>query len=741
MKRLVYFLVILVTAGCVSCTSQPQLQNLNLGFEQISTPDSLPDGWTHWKWDTYYRIVADSTNAHSGNYSIFIEPNSGAVPPELAGRVVYSLPVTFQGQEIELKGYLKFEDIEQGCVGLFLRIEGEKGQILHLDNMEKAQLQGTSDWKQYSIRLPLPPEAQVVRFGVINAGLGRLWGDDLELRVDGTDISRVKPKSNTGKLYKADTDREFDAGSAIPKIELSEQKTEDLHVLGLVWGFLKYYHPAVAAGEYNWDYELFRILPKIQQAANPAQRDAVLVEWIRGMGKFREHKRAEDPAEDVKMEPDLDWISGMGLSRELESELLKVKAAKRPPVHYYVGLRPSVRNPEFKHENGYAGMKYPDPGYRMLSLYRYWNIIQYYFPYRYLIGEDWKGVLREFIPQFAEAEDEVSYKLACLKLIARIRDTHALSPDLHGYWGRFWAPLDVNFIGQQAVVKSYLDLEKGEASGLKPGDVITRVDGKPVEEIVAEQLVYTPGSNYHTQLRTIGWRLLCSRNRQIDLEYRRGDRLHTATIETYNSFNYPKSPADTCFRMATPDIGYLHMGLIKNDYLDQLEPAVRNTKGLIIDLRTYPSDFVVFTIGFYLVPTSTPFAKSYAGDLVMPGRFTFTKQLSVGTRNPDYYKGKVVILINEQTQSSAEYHTMAFRVAPQAVVMGSGTAGADGNVSSFLLPGGIETRITGIGIYYPDGTETQRIGIVPDIEVKPTVEGFRDGRDELLEAAIEYINR
>lgn len=541
--------------------------------------------------------------------------------------------------------------------------------------------------------------------------------------------------------YAAEGDREFDEGSTLSKIELTDQKVEDLYVLGLVWGFLKYYHPAVAAGEYNWDYELFRILPKIQQAANPAQRDAVLVEWIRGMGKFREQKRVEKPDEEVKMEPDLGWIAGMGFSAELTAELQKVKNAKRGTDHYYVGLYPHVKNPEFKHENGYADMKYPDPGYRMLSLYRYWNIIQYYFPYRYLIGEDWKGVLREFIPQFAETEDELAYKLACLKLIARIRDTHAMSPDLTDYWGKFMAPLEVSFIGEQAVVKSYYDPEKGEASGLKPGDVITRVDGKPVEEIVAEQLAYTPGSNYHTQLRTIGWRLLCSRNRQIDLEYRRDDQLHTATVETYTGLNRWKPPVDTCFRMATPDIGYLYMGLLKNDYLDQIEPAVRNTKGLIIDLRPYPSDFGVFTIGSYLVPQSTPFAQFSTGNLGMPGRFTFTKQLSVGTKNPDYYKGKVVILINERTQSSAEYHTMAFRVAPQVVVMGSGTAGADGNVSSFLLPGGIETMITGIGVYYPDGSETQRIGIVPDIEVKPTIEGFRDGRDELLEAAIEYINR
>lgn len=47
--------------------------------------------------------------------------------------------------------------------------------------------------------------------------------------------------------------------------------------------------------------------------------------------------------------------------------------------------------------------------------------------------------------------------------------------------------------------------------------------------------------------------------------------------------------------------------------------------------------------------------------------------------------------------------------------------------------------IGGIGIFYPDKKPTQRIGIIPDVEVKPTIAGIRDGRDELLEAAVRQI--
>jgi len=140
------------------------------------------------------------------------------------------------------------------------------------------------------------------------------------------------------------------------------------------------------------------------------------------------------------------------------------------------------------------------------------------------------------------------------------------------------------------------------------------------------------------------------------------------------------------------------------------------------------------------VPEPKSFVKFSGGSVENPGLFTFTDELKVGRENKNYYQGKVVILINETTQSQAEYTTMAFRTAPRATVIGSTTAGADGNVSQFFLPGGISTMISGIGVYYPDGKETQRIGIVPDIIVKPTVKGIAEGKDEPLEKAIEIIN-
>jgi C-terminal processing protease CtpA/Prc len=71
--------------------------------------------------------------------------------------------------------------------------------------------------------------------------------------------------------------------------------------------------------------------------------------------------------------------------------------------------------------------------------------------------------------------------------------------------------------------------------------------------------------------------------------------------------------------------------------------------------------------------------------------------------------------------------------------VGSATSGNDGNVSPIALPGGLHAMISGIGVFYPDKRRTQRIGVIPDVEVRPTIAGVRAGRDEVLEEALRQI--
>jgi C-terminal processing protease CtpA/Prc len=94
--------------------------------------------------------------------------------------------------------------------------------------------------------------------------------------------------------------------------------------------------------------------------------------------------------------------------------------------------------------------------------------------------------------------------------------------------------------------------------------------------------------------------------------------------------------------------------------------------------------------------------------------------------------------VNENTQSQAETTAMMFKQHPKAKVIGSNTSGANGDVIRFKIAD-LDTCFTGLGAYYPDGRETQRIGIIPDIVIKPTITGIKEGKDEVLERALNYI--
>jgi C-terminal processing protease CtpA/Prc len=80
-----------------------------------------------------------------------------------------------------------------------------------------------------------------------------------------------------------------------------------------------------------------------------------------------------------------------------------------------------------------------------------------------------------------------------------------------------------------------------------------------------------------------------------------------------------------------------------------------------------------------------------------------------------------------------------YRTAGNATLIGRPTAGANGDIIKLLLPNNVYVYFSSLGAYYPDWTETQRKGVIPDIEIYPDMQSIIEGEDEILEAAISYI--
>ncbi|MBL8210987.1 MAG: hypothetical protein JNK87_09765 [Bryobacterales bacterium] len=705
-----------------------------LTFEDAQTEES-PKGWFGGPAET---IHTDRSVVHSGAWAVRLERTASS--PQAFSVITSAVPVYFAGSEIELRGFLRTEDVS-GFAGLWLRQDGDRPNLV-LDNMEKRQLKGSTEWAEYSIKMPIHSEATRLYFGVLVSGTGKAWADDLQLLVDGKPIWDAPERKEPETVLTRD--HEFDGGSKVSVQQLTPAQVANLTLLGRVWGFLKYHHSRVRAGEIHWDYELFRVLPAVLAASDAVEGQKALAAWVKAVGTSPECSPCGAlKSQEAHLRPGLAWLSDTALLGSELSALLQAVHRNRPAggKQFYLGQNSGVGNGNFDRELPYKGVSLPDAGYQLLALYRFWNIVEYWFPYRDLIGEPWEGVLREFVQRVALAKTRDDYQLQMMALIARVHDTHAnlwSSLQVRPPRGTCQTPAVVRFVGKQAVVTGYAE---GSSGPLQAGDVIEAVDGIPVSKLHADWAPWYAASNEPTRLRDMGRFLLRGECAAAGLKIRRGaETLEVAAARVpLSGLKMPQwhdRPGEA-FQKLGESVAYLKFSSVQNQAARYMD-AAKGTQGLILDLRNDPSSFLIFALGALLVDKPTGFARFTTPDLENPGAFQFTPVLTLEPGKVRY-EGKIVVLVDEVTQSSAEYHAMAFRAGPRATVIGSTTAGADGNVSSIPLPGGLRTMISGIGVFYADNRPTQRIGIVPDIEVRPTVEGIRSGRDEVLERALRVI--
>jgi C-terminal processing protease CtpA/Prc len=732
---------------CTALNVPGQAQNAAVGreLESILTFEAAHNGTSPsgWGGGPPATIFVDGETVHGGRWSVRLERS--AIEGQPFSTLARSIPIEFAGTTIEWRGFLRTENVSE-FMGLWMRQDGDTPNLAFA-TMQPRQIKGTNDWTEYSISFPVNREAKQLYFGVLLAGTGKVWADDLRLLVDGKPVWEA-PKADRPKTP-LDSDHQFDAGSGIVISDLSVTQIQNLVTLGKTWGFLKYHHPAVTSGTRHWDYDLFRVLPAVLAAHDRQVAESAMRDSIRQLGTPQACEQCSAPkSDDLHFGPDIEWIDS-GVGTELAGLLRAVHRGRSQGRQFYVSQVPNIGNPQFDRELAYAALTFPDAGYQLLSLYRFWNIIEYWFPYRDQLDEDWDKVLAEFIPRIALAKDKTAYQLEMIALIARVTDTHAnlwsAPPELRPPAGTCQLPVITRFIENQAVVTGYSNATSGPATGLQIGDVIESLDGTAVPQLIRQWRPYYPASNEPTRLRDMARSLTRGACATARLVIRRpaGALEITAERQPFATLNMQAGSTHDltgeAFRLLSGDVGYLKLSSVQSAQTTSYVERSKGTRGLIIDIRNYPSEFVPFALGTLLVDRPTPFARFTAADLNNPGAFVWRGAPLVLTPQQPHYAGKVVVLVDEVSQSQAEYTTMAFRAAPQTIVVGSTTAGADGNVSQIALPGGLRTMISGIGVFYPNKRPTQRIGIVPDVEAHPTIAGVRAGRDEVLEEGVRQI--
>ena len=129
----------------------------------------------------------------------------------------------------------------------------------------------------------------------------------------------------------------------------------------------------------------------------------------------------------------------------------------------------------------YADMVFPTVEYRLLALFRFWNVVNYFFPYKHLIGDSWNTVLARYIPKFEANKEAVDYQLTVRELVTEMRDSHGVLRNANAAsekLGMFLPPVVTGYVESQSVITKVLD----DKLPVKVGDVVVSIDGEPVEK-------------------------------------------------------------------------------------------------------------------------------------------------------------------------------------------------------------------------------------------------------------------
>ncbi len=552
-------------------------------------------------------------------------------------------------------------------------------------------------------------------------------------------------------------------------------EVERLVKLCRVWGYVKYTHPAFLLGQRDkdWDDELLALIPQVRELETHEEVNVLLHEWFASLGAvdYGTNKPmdiwANTAEEDKVVVADTSWTTDASyLGKDLASDLGQlaeipdIKRLKAPVELFTARYLSEVSGPMFS-EKDYADMDYGDVRYRLLGLFRVWNAVEYYFPYHDLLDTDWLSNLDEFIPQmlaggdglredfipglWAEMGDEdfQSYAAAITALMVRMHDNHIG----YGLMGITFAPFPVMEAEGKLVVSGTT-----EDCPLTQGDVILEVNGYDIyafAETVKEYLPHSRDDIYLSRNWVYILSLAGEGKEEIGVTVLRDGKEETfpctwvgedeAALPVPFSYKHPEEP----FRILDGMIGLVNPALLTTAMQYDMMDELRDTSGLIVDLRQYPN-YYPKTFPAYFVPEIIPAFIHLNLSMAVPG--TYIKVVDhVGCQPEDaqrgvyYYDKPVVVLIDEFSQSSGEWMAWAISKGEHVVLMGENTSGALDGVTELSIPGYFPYQFTAIGAYTDDGGQIQRVGLTPDIPVSRTIQGIKEGRDELMEAAVEYI--
>ncbi|BBB68692.1 hypothetical protein UNDYM_4439 [Undibacterium sp. YM2] len=398
---------------------------------------------------------------------------------------------------------------------------------------------------------------------------------------------------------------------------------------------------------------------------------------------------------------------------------------------------------------------------KVAGLSMFWSEVKRSFVNFHNVPElDWDKVYLEYLDKVMQTRSTREYYQVMTQLAPLLQDGHTniyVPDELQDlFYSR--PALATALVGKSVLVTKVLNQQL--AQKIQRGDEIISIDGQAVHEYANTRVApYASSSTPQDKVvRTYSYELLMGeKSKSIRLGLR--DATGKERIEIVargQERNVAGEPAFD-FKMLPGDIAYLALDHFESDAgvkkLESLMPTIMKAKGLILDVRANGGGSSVHgaAILSFLSKKPVPYARSTErqesnvmrtqGDLILLDTLRAGVAKPYSKERKEVYAGPVVVLAGAKTFSAAEDFLMSFVTMQRGTVIGSATAGSTGMPMSFKLPGGGSARICVKHDSFPDGREFVGKGILPDMEIVPTVADIRAGRDVVLDKAVAVLGK
>lgn len=387
---------------------------------------------------------------------------------------------------------------------------------------------------------------------------------------------------------------------------------------------------------------------------------------------------------------------------------------------------------------------------RIAGLSRVWSEVIYAFAYFDQVPElDWHAEYLAYLPRVMSTERTIEYYALLTELMAKLEDGHTnviYPPELRA--SVFARPAIRTALIESRVLVSEIETDKARGAGVSVGDELIAIDGVPVREYASARIEpYVASSTPQDRvLRTYTYELLrgdATQPVELELESATGERKQ---ITLPRALDHGVVRQNVTWRTLPDEVGYLAINTFNESNVDSLVRVameeLSGSRGLVIDVRTNGGGSSGWWVMRHLTDTcqtSAWSARQYVAVHRAWGRAQQRLEQAAGTISASAddrrFSGPVALLVGPRTFSAAEDFAAAFAYSGRGVVVGEATGGSTGQPLVFRLPGGGAARVCSKRDTYPDGTLFVGRGIVPDVEVSPTVADVRAGFDRALERA------